>query len=417
MKHSRKINWIIVVICILLIFALFFARNKISWPNTQVAGDTGTVKPAALSSPTPLPSPTELTFLATETLQPFVIPSLTPLPPDYPTLVAETQTAESTMFPTATSTLDPTQCTFPLAQTKIVDSKPEKYTFSGLKVVLANTNAILDLIQWLPDNQQVFIVRGNINNQSMINDQTMELLNLRTGATQVYATRKSTLENPPIWVAGLNAVVYPETTVVSANVSNGMRKPPYVIQRQLWISRGDSTSAQLVEDTQLTLDYVSAFSISANPDGSEIAYLDNTDKQIFRQKVSNGSLKTLPPISFDSTQWQPQIFFQMAWRPGTSQVFLYNRSFSSFSPGYNFLLDTDSGQVCGVDLFGNNVRQGNSVVMARWSHDGRYLAAVRLDGNQSPNSLAVLDTTSGKLYEISAEGLTPSRNRRLTQNQ
>ena len=361
-------------------------------PNSQTGG--GTVNPVASPDLARLP--------------PILMQTLTPLPIDFPTHIAETLTAIPTHPPTPTSALQPPPCTFPLEQTIAKGLPQENYTFSEPKVVLTNVQAILHLIEWLPDNQQILLTRDNLNDQSRINDQTLELFNPQTGTIQEYATRKTTLDNPPTWVADLNAVVYPETTLLSSTIINGMRTSPYVIQRQLLFSRGDPAHAQMLEDAQQTVDYVSAFSVVAKPDASEIAYFNNIDKQLYRQKVSKGSLETLPPVPFDPIQWgAPLVSLQMSWRPGTSQVFVYNFSNSRSIPSHTFLLDTDTGQVCGVDMFVNNVEHDNSVVLARWSQDGRYLAVIIWDAYQEPNSLVILDTTSGKLYEIRAEDLTP----------
>jgi hypothetical protein len=326
----------------------------------------------------------------------------------FPTHIVETRTARPTVPPTATSSLQPPSCTFPLAQTTSKESIPEEYSFSEPQVVLTNVQAILHLIEWLPDNQQILLARDNLNDQSRINDQTLELFAPLTGTAQEYATRKTTLDNPPAWVANPNAVVYPETTLLSSTISNGMRRPPYVIQRQLWVSRGDPAHAQLLEDAQQTVDHISAFSVVAKPDDGEIAYFNNQDKQLYRQKASKGAFEALPPVSFDPIQWgAPLVSLQMVWRPGTSQVFVYNFSNSRSLPSHTFLLDTDSGQACGVDMFANNVEHDNSVVLARWSQDGRYLAVIIWDAFQEPNSLVILDTTNGKLYEMRAEALTP----------
>jgi hypothetical protein len=187
-----------------------------------------------------------------------------------------------------------------------------------------------------------------------------------------------------------------------------MRQPPYVVQRQLWISRGDPQNAQPLENAQLTGSAAPYFSVAASPDGGEIAYLNGVDKQLFRKTASNNVLETLPSVAVDLAQWtRSPNYFRMAWRPGSSQILLYSTSYSSTMPSYAFLLDTDNGQVCGVDLSLAKGEASGSPVLARWSPNGRYLAIIRWDGYRNPNSLVALDAANGEVHEISAESMTP----------
>jgi WD40-like Beta Propeller Repeat len=386
MKHPRKINWIIVVIVILLIVALFFARNKISKPNGQVVGDTGRVNPAAL------PSPTELTFLATETLQPLVIPSLTPLPPDYLTHVAETQTAEPTMSPTATSTLAPALCTFPLAQITNIDSKPEKYSFSEPKVVLtAAEGNIYHIAEWLPDNQRVLMTEELFHNVVIGNDkplqESIELYNPESSVSKVYAIRANT-NGTPLWLRDLNAVVYPTINYTSLDRKNHISK----FTRQVWVSYGDPDSVQKLDDD------LPQFPLAIKPDGSEIAYL--SDKKLSKL---DKSLTDLPSVPIDPARWDyakrhgdnRSESYEMAWQPGTSLIFLYSDG-AMYGSGYTFILNTDTGHVC-------ELKFGGWAQAAHWSSNGRYLAIVRASNYSFPiytSDLTVLDTTTGNLTTL-----------------
>ena len=82
---------------------------------------------------------------------------------------AEMQEAKNTpmpLTPTAMATFEsnavttakqPPQCTFPLAQTTAAESVSETYTFSEPQVVLTDERQP-DIIEWLPDNQNVLIM-------------------------------------------------------------------------------------------------------------------------------------------------------------------------------------------------------------------------------------------------------------------
>ncbi|MBI2758030.1 MAG: PD40 domain-containing protein [Chloroflexi bacterium] len=312
------------------------------------------------------------------------------------TSVPQSKPAISSSSPIQTNAKQPPQCTFPLAQTTTTVSAPENYTFSEPQVVSPSNatanDGITEIIDWLPNNQQVLLAQSVPDTNE--NKQNIELFNPQTGETQVYATRVQ-MNEPPIWIAGLNAVIYGETKVLKSTQKSGLEVPPYEFERQLWISRGDPKNAQLLKDTHLTADSLSDFSIATQPGGSEIVYLTNEDKQLSKKNtLSTGET----PVAFDPAQWnyrgalRPQ--YLMAWRPGTSQIFFYTYGVGNM--GYTFLVDADTGSVCELNF-------GGWAFFARWSPDGRYLAIVR---NQEPSlpanstDLAVLDTVTGKLYTM-----------------
>jgi hypothetical protein len=331
MKPSRKVNGlleILIVIGLILTIPLFFAIN--SGANSRVAEN---------------------------------IPTLTIAAPSF--VVTPQQ---------------PPACTFPLAQTMVVESTPENYTFSEPEAVYApDTNdGSVEIVEWLPDNQRVLIVQ-NIQGTSQ---QTIEVFTPKTGERQVYATREWT-EQQPSWNQVLKAVVYPVRHVLKAanNISG--------FTRQAWISYGDPQSAQMIADN------LSQFYVAVKPGGGQTAYL--LDKQISKQ---NDLLKGTTPVPFNLDQWNYRkmksgtfpLMYEMAWRPRTSQIFLY--SFADINPGYTFLLDSDTGKICELNL-------GGWAVIARWSSNGRYLA---IDSSQASGRpigstvLTVLDAVTGNLY-------------------
>jgi len=332
LRKSKNISEILFVVGLILIIPLFFAMKTAA--NSQVASNA-TVLPTVVNAP-------------------------------------EDSSALKPKQPPA--------CTFPLAHTTTVEAVPEEYSFSEPQVVYtpAANDANVEIVEWLPDNQRVLVVQ----NIKGVNQQTIELFNPETGERQVYAKREWT-EQHPSWNQELRAVVYPVKHVLK--IVNNI--PEFT--RQAWVSYGDPQSAQMMVDN-LSQPY-----IVVKPGGKEIIYLK--DKQISKR---NGSLKELPSKLFDLDQWNYRklksgifpLMYQMAWRPGTSQVFLY--SFADVNPGYTFLLDVDTGEICELDL-------GGWAVVARWSPNGRYLA---IDRSQAPDRpvgstvLAVLDTATGNLF-------------------
>ena len=271
----------------------------------------------------------------------------------------------------------PPQCQFgPGPTPEVGETLLDDYTFSEPQIVLTSTSGI-NLVKWLPDNQRILIT-NEIPGQ---NQQTIELFNPQSRERQIYAIRQR-IDEPPAWFPELNAVIYPVMNILSIDQTNHR----YEFTRQVWISQGSPENAQLIADN------LSNFYVAVKQGDNQIAYL--ADQQLI---MRNASLEVSQVVEFDSTRWEylsatyPPPIYEMAWRPGSSQVVIYSNGDSG---GYTFLLDTNSGQVCELDL-------GGWALVVRWSSDGRYLAVARSQGTLPIDfsDLVVLDTVSGKLYE------------------
>jgi WD40 repeat protein len=385
------------IIGLILAIALIFSIQR--WVNPPASGFI-TFTPASYA-----------TFTTPSAVASIPSVLMSPLPPyDYPTVMPPT-----TATPVAAMGQEPPPCTFPLPQTTTEESSPENYTFSEPRVVLADPNAAFNIFEWTPDSQQVLIIREVIKNHYE-QYQSIELFNPRTIKDYIYAKRSPgefIYDSPPLWVAGLNAVIYPERLVLSPSYdSKGALIPGAVDTRQmLQLSRGDPADIQTLEDATLSGTYNSRMSktfssVAVKPDGSEIIYLRGDGKQLYQREVSQDSFTTVQSLLFDLTQWDPAAgSYKMAWRPGTSQIFFYSQysqrgSYSALT----FLLDADTGHVCGLNV-------GGWVYLARWSPNGRYLAVIKSIGPQFPlwevYDMSVLDTATGILYPIEAAQLKP----------
>ena len=282
----------------------------------------------------------------------------------------------------------PPACTFPLAQTTTAESKPEKYTFSEPQVVLTDERQP-DIIEWLPDNQNVLIMPSQFIDLNMNGyRQTIELFNPETKEIHIHATRRNVDQAPPAWNSALNAIVY-----VDMNVLKGSTGSNFKFTRQLRISYGNP------DDTQLLADDLPQYGMAVKPDGSQIAYF--TAKQLVKLGTS---LNAIASVAFDRKALDfkrknpnavDAVDYKIAWRPNSSQIFVYN--WASDNLGYTYIMDTNSGQLCNLDL-------GGWAEMARWSPNGRYLAIVRAQGSVPIKSadVVVLDTTTGASYILDA---------------
>ena len=309
-----------------------------------------------------------------------------------PTLLTPTIVATPVVNAVMTAK-QPPQCTFPLAQATTAESTPEEYVFSEPQVVLtAAQGNLYDIVEWLPDNQQVLMTETLLSTRENESDkfprQSIYLYNPETGESKTYAIRHY-IEEPPSWQLGLNAVVYPAMNFIG--IDENMHGAKFT--RQVWVSYGNPDTVQMLADN------LPQFPLAVKPGGNTMLYL--LDKKIFKW---NGALKGIPSVAFDSSQWdyakrqrsELPVSYEMTWQPGTSLIFLHSEGGGQRGGGYTFILDANTGQVCELNL-------GGWAVKAHWSSDGRYLAIIRAMVSSSPVSLtdlAVLDTGTGNLITI-----------------
>lgn len=285
----------------------------------------------------------------------------------------------------------PPACTFPLAKITAPKSKPENYSFSEPKVVLTAVEGnYYDIVEWLPDNQQVLMTEDlydvSKSEGRKVLRQSIELHNLIMNTPKkVYAIRNDVGE-PPSWQPELGSVVYSDMNFLG--IDKNTRQPKFT--RQVWMSSGNPKATQMLADN------LPQFSLATKPGGSAVMYLSG-------KKISklDSSLQVVSSPSFDLTQWdyrteqrdQNAVSYEMTWQPGTSLIFLHSNGGTQLGGGYTFMLNADTGQLCEVNL-------GGWAVRAHWSLDGRYLAVVRADISSAlvnSTDMTILDTTTGKL--------------------
>lgn len=351
MNEPRKLKGlfeILLVIGVILLIPLFFAIRSQAAPTLGV---TETASAGASSS---------------AAVSPTTIPST------------------KASFPTRAK--QPSACTFPLATTTTVQSKPQEYTFSEPQVVL-KADLQPDIVDWLPDNQNVIIMPLKLIDLGVNGyQQTIETFNPETKETHTYAIRRLIHDAPPVWNPTLNAIIYPATNVIGVDKTNNQ----LIFTRQVRISYGDP------DKTQLLADNLPQYSVVLKSDGSQTAYL--LDKQIFKL---DPTLKVHSSISFDrmqqdyrhATTGNVTVDYKMAWRPNSAHIFLYNWAYDNL--GYTEILDADTGRLCNLEF-------GGWALVTRWSPNGRYLAIVRAQGSIPLQStdLAVLDTATGKICTL-----------------
>lgn len=305
-------------------------------------------------------------------------PVQTHIPAASPTVIQPT----ATLAPEVNSYLP--ICTFPLKQTAMAESSPDKYTFAEPKIVFTD-ELQPDIVDWLPDSQNVIIMPKTLIDLRLNGYQeTIELFNPETQKTQIYVIRREGA-GMPAWNPELKAIVYPDTKMIGTDIKN------VKFSSQLKVSYGNPDATQLLADDLLY------HSITVKPDGSQIVYhKNNTDlvNQLFSRMVFDGSLQTekLLPVNLG----------HMAWRLGTSQMLFY----SYVSPtDQTILFDVTNGQSCTISFNG-------WVYFARWSPNGRYLAVIKSPSSHlslwADLNLSILDGQTGNFYQIDSKKVGPA---------
>ncbi len=319
LKNSLDANRHRKIFKVLLVIGIFVLISTSCLTHTPIHPlvATNTVVPSSSSTPLPM---TTSTLLALGMRWPGMPPIPTYSPLSTPTAFVPT--------PTMPMAQEPPPCTFPLPQTTTEEFSPENYVFSSPRVMITDENAGFDIAQWLPDSQRALIVRDVIK-KGYEQYNSIELFNPRTVKVQVYGIRQPFDRMLPSWVAGLNAMIYPETLLLSASYDKygNVIPPSAVFKKILWLSQGDPADAQPLEDAVFPysnpanpIDESKTFSaVAVEPGGSQIILLRGDGKQLIQFKVSQGSLVTVQPPPFDLTQWDLRgNSFEMAWRPSSS---------------------------------------------------------------------------------------------------
>jgi len=357
---------IAVVLVITILFAVKARGGKQAVESPAAPVESGS------SAESPLPAGIPTVAFSTST----------PLPPSLLTRAASTLAAMPTVPPTATSTSALPQCTFPLTQITVEASTLDEYVFSEPEVVLtAPQGNIYNIVEWLPDNQQVLITEELRNSSDGL--EPIQLYNPETSELKVYAIRPITYADPA-WQPTLNAVIYPVMNYFDVDRKAGT----YKFTRQLWVSYGDPNTAQILADNLPQLHF------ALKPTVSEMVFL--SDKELIKR---DKGLKELSPVLVDTAHWdyakerrsdQP-VSYKMIWQPGTSLIFLYSDG-AMGGGGYTFILNADTGRICELNF-------GGWASRARWSSDGHYLAIGRA-AESHPADLTVLDTMTGRLTTL-----------------
>jgi WD40 repeat protein len=338
--------------------------GRAGWLALLVIALAGCVTTSAQeTATTPLdtmtPAVTQIPPPATYTPSPTVAPSPTSPPP--------------TLTPTPTLTPPIPLCAFTANPAPgIPGPSLDAFVFSAPQVVLTHTSAI-GVVDWLPDGERLLITRLVVPGPpeeyiDTFNVQTRELR--RLGEWNVFSAGS----NPkPVWLDA-------EQVVVFGDIING--------QWVLSVSRGPD---------KVVVDLASPY-LAASPDGQLVVFFPETPgnglqtldvTQARRQDIPF----TLPdPLTPPPNRTDP---YKVIWQPGGSRIAFYNNA------GF-YLVDVITGQICELDL-GTHMEVGDLwAVAAKWSPNGRYLAALTTAGEPVVSSidLTLLDIDTGEPRQV-----------------
>ena len=251
----------------------------------------------------------------------------------------------------------------------------DAFVSSQLQVVMTHKAAI-GIASPLPDGESLLITRDVPGTDR----QTIEIFNIRTGESRVYAERTGN-NGKPVWLAALEAAAY--STLVGQ-------------QYELRISQGDAKQTERVAPS------VEGLSLAAGPEGRRLLYLPGPTSN--RPEVWGGANRSTESLQVNLDQWKYPKYpkdvqsiltpsaFQVAWRPNGSQLVFYTLP-------WTFLFDIETNQVCEIDLgpFRDETVKAMPIwaLEAKWSPDGRYLALITTDtvlGQASGTGAAILAT-------------------------
>lgn len=282
----------------------------------------------------------------------------------------------------------PPTCEFggqPVESIGITLTSMNTFTFSEPMVVLTDDMAI-GIKHWLPDGQRLLITRELPEHR-----QSIELFNVATGETQVYATRE--YGGHLAWLDTLQAVVYVERRYVDRNAG--------LAQYDLWFSQGDPEGVQKLAENVLPF----SVAIDAN---DQVSFFSATTNQLQNLDMTHKTIQSLP---LDLTSWLYTKYPESVEEPKTmSSLYSFrlvqspdNSILAASGDPWLYLIETQSGKVCEIELgyMGNIPHHATGVT---WSPNAQYLAMknkVSLPGELLPfSALTVLDVTQAKLFTM-----------------
>lgn len=297
------------------------------------------------------------------TLQPTTI--TTAIPTSIATTVSPSM---ATVAPTATSKIPLCDFSENFAATTAVTSTLYAYDFSEPEVVLHYDNSPLQVLEWV-DPQQLLITYLISSTHERI-----ELFNVKSGQAQNYGERYS-LSTTPTWLSSTHTIAFVDR-----------------VDKQ-W--RLYTTSLAAPARAMIMKELASPH-ITTSPDGKHIFFFPQTSENQYQildttLKEEQSAIFNFPVLSMPVPTLHASPYLS-SWHPDGEHIAFYNN-------GGFYLITLSTHQVCEI-RFGDGEGYAKPwVVEAKWSPNGRYLAALTTVGEAPVDmiDLALLDMATGEL--------------------
>ncbi len=324
--------------------------------------ETATAPPAT-TMPTVTQVPPPATYTPSPTLQAKVVAPSPTSPPPTPTPLAPPCSFEASSAPQASA------------------SSLDAYVFAEPQVVLTHTESIV-IFYWLPDGERLLIARGADPRPP---EEYLDALNVQTGALQrlgEWNNYSGSYNIEPVWLDAEQAIVFGDS-------ANG--------QWGLYIGREQGAPAQEI------VAGLASLHPAVSPDGQRVVFLPQTpanQPQILDiAQAQRQNLAFTLPVLPDELAMQLHISrqdpYHMVWHPDGSRIAFYNNI------GF-YLTNLTTSQVCEIRFGAGEGIAKPWVVDAKWSPDGRYLAALTTVGEPAVKmiDLTILDMSTGETRRL-----------------
>lgn len=247
------------------------------------------------------------------------------------------------------------------------EEAPSNFPVFSKPTIVAINDVGFSIAEWLPDNQRLLVSQGDGAFG------TISTLDVTTGEMVEYAQRRD-VSNQPIWLDEAQGVIFVEATTQG---------------RELRFSDGQEITTLAGE--------LASMSLAKDPSGERVAALFSSEPGALMTVDTTGQSELVTAIELnEETKRVPSSGgngYHLTWSPNGIWLVQYN--------GENlYLINTQTQNICSVDLGDYGEAGQGQMFYAQWSPDGRYLSMAIKRQRPTPE-LNILDIESMELNILS----------------
>lgn len=224
---------------------------------------------------------------------------------------------------------------------------------------------------WIDDQRMLVMHEQRSVSANSLFENSFHELNLVTGEMRTYVNQGTGILTRPAWMSSARAIAYFSTTMVGTD-----DRQINLFRDDLFVTFVDSEQTILVASDVIP-------TLALEPDGQRLWYFLRADQ--LQPYIYDVQLNTSQPAPFHLSSFlspKPDLewiihsdppLFKLAWHPDGVQLLIYSQY-------WTFLLNTQTGQACEVELIDSENYKPEMAnlppwpVSAQWSPDGNYLA-------------------------------------------